>query len=88
MSNNAQWKMFQAPESHSSPLQDILDLPSSMQAKQAYRNGECMCLLTSSALGINDTLPPCPSSYKLPNNSLVIKYLINIPNQFTIFLLH
>ncbi|KOB68025.1 Cold shock domain-containing protein E1, partial [Operophtera brumata] len=40
MSNNPQWKMFQPPESHSSPLHDILDLqPSNMQAKQAYRNG-------------------------------------------------
>lgn len=43
MSNNPQWKMFQPPETHSSTLHDILDLqPSNMQAKQAYRNGECM----------------------------------------------
>lgn len=42
MSNNPQWKMFQPPESHSSTLHDILDLQTSnMQAKQAYRNGEC-----------------------------------------------
>ncbi|XP_061723001.1 cold shock domain-containing protein E1 [Cydia pomonella] len=40
MSSNPQWKMFQPPDSHSSPLQDILDLQhSNMQAKQAYRNG-------------------------------------------------
>ncbi|CAH2985121.1 unnamed protein product [Chilo suppressalis] len=40
MSSNPQWKMFQPPDSHPSPLQDILDLQhSNMQAKQAYRNG-------------------------------------------------
>ncbi|XP_026315567.1 cold shock domain-containing protein E1 isoform X2 [Hyposmocoma kahamanoa] len=40
MSSNPQWKMFQPPDSHSSPLQDILDIQhSNMQAKQAYRNG-------------------------------------------------
>ncbi|XP_037299850.1 cold shock domain-containing protein E1 [Manduca sexta] len=40
MSSNPQWKMFQPPDSHSSPLQDILDLQhSNMQAKPAYRNG-------------------------------------------------
>lgn len=42
MSSNPQWKMFQPPDSHPSPLQDILDLQhSNMQAKQAYRNGKC-----------------------------------------------
>ncbi|CAB3226075.1 unnamed protein product [Arctia plantaginis] len=41
MSSNPQWKMFQPPDSHSSPLQDILDLQhSNMQPKSAYRNGE------------------------------------------------
>ncbi|CAG9558835.1 unnamed protein product [Danaus chrysippus] len=40
MSSNPQWKMFQPPDSHNSPLQDILDLQqSNMQAKQVYRNG-------------------------------------------------
>nr|XP_034839670.1 cold shock domain-containing protein E1 [Maniola hyperantus] len=40
MSNNPQWKLFQPPDSHSTPLQDILDLQqSNMQAKQTYRNG-------------------------------------------------
>ncbi|XP_039763660.1 cold shock domain-containing protein E1 isoform X2 [Pararge aegeria] len=40
MSSNPQWKMFQPPDSHSSPLQDILDLQqSNMQVKQVYRNG-------------------------------------------------
>ncbi|XP_026762174.1 cold shock domain-containing protein E1 [Galleria mellonella] len=40
MSSNPQWKMFQPPDSHQSPLQDILDLQHpTMQAKQAYRNG-------------------------------------------------
>ncbi|XP_026500310.1 cold shock domain-containing protein E1 isoform X1 [Vanessa tameamea] len=40
MSSNPQWKMFQPPDSHSSPLQEILDLQqSNMQAKQGYRNG-------------------------------------------------
>ncbi|KAJ8736948.1 hypothetical protein PYW07_000219 [Mythimna separata] len=41
MSSNPQWKMFQPPDSHSSPLQDILDLQhSNMQPKASYRNGE------------------------------------------------
>ncbi|XP_026738767.1 cold shock domain-containing protein E1 [Trichoplusia ni] len=41
MSSNPQWKMFQPPDSHSSPLQDILDLQhSNMQPKTTYRNGE------------------------------------------------
>ncbi|XP_060809843.1 cold shock domain-containing protein E1 [Amyelois transitella] len=39
MSSNPQWKMFQPPDSHPQPLQEILDQHSSMQAKQAYRNG-------------------------------------------------
>ncbi|XP_049886199.1 cold shock domain-containing protein E1 [Pectinophora gossypiella] len=40
MSSNPQWKMFQPPDSHSTPLQDILDLQhSNMQAKPMYRNG-------------------------------------------------
>ncbi|CAK1554199.1 unnamed protein product [Leptosia nina] len=40
MSSNPQWKLFQPPDSHVSPLQDILDLQhSSMQSKQVYRNG-------------------------------------------------
>lgn len=40
MSSNPQWKMFQPPDSHSSPLHDILDLQhSNMQSKPAYRNG-------------------------------------------------
>ncbi|XP_050560096.1 cold shock domain-containing protein E1 isoform X1 [Spodoptera frugiperda] len=39
--SNPQWKMFQPPETHSSPLQDILDLQhSNMQPKASYRNGE------------------------------------------------
>lgn len=41
--SNPQWKMFQPPETHSSPLQDILDLQhSNMQPKASYRNGECI----------------------------------------------
>lgn len=41
MSSNPQWKMFQPPDSHSSPLQDILDLQhSNMPSKSAYRNGD------------------------------------------------
>ncbi|XP_059055369.1 cold shock domain-containing protein E1 isoform X2 [Achroia grisella] len=40
MSSSSQWKMFQPPDSHSSPLQDIIDLQHpNMQAKQSYRNG-------------------------------------------------
>ncbi|XP_072930676.1 RNA-binding protein Unr isoform X2 [Epargyreus clarus] len=40
MFSNPQWKMFQPPDSHPSPLQDILDLQhSNMQAKQAFRVG-------------------------------------------------
>lgn len=41
MSSNPQWKMFQPPDSHPTPLQDILDLQhSNMQAKQVFRNGK------------------------------------------------
>ncbi|CAH2034866.1 unnamed protein product, partial [Iphiclides podalirius] len=40
MSSNPQWKMFQPPDSHSSPLQDILDLQHpNMQNKQVFRSG-------------------------------------------------
>ncbi|CAK1588551.1 unnamed protein product [Parnassius mnemosyne] len=40
MSSNPQWKMFQPPDSHSTPLQDILDLQQpNMQNKQVYRTG-------------------------------------------------
>ncbi|XP_022116097.1 cold shock domain-containing protein E1 [Pieris rapae] len=40
MSGNPQWKLFQPPDSHVSPLRDILDLQhSNMQSKQVFRNG-------------------------------------------------
>ncbi|KPI96212.1 Cold shock domain-containing protein E1 [Papilio xuthus] len=40
MSGNPQWKMFQPSDSHSSPLQDILDLQHpNMQNKQVFRTG-------------------------------------------------
>lgn len=40
MGSNPQWKMFQPPVSHSSPMQDIKDIQlSNSQPKQSYSNG-------------------------------------------------